>query len=66
MDVGTKIKELRENAGLTQESLAKKLMIARSTLACYEINKNQVPNELLVKIAKHFKISTDFLLGLED
>lgn len=66
MNVGERIKTLRVENDLSQETLANGLKIARSTLACYETNRNQVPNELLVAIAKYFKVSTDYLLGLED
>lgn len=66
MDIGDKIKQLRTERNLTQEELAAKLAIARSTLACYETNKNQVSNEFLVALAKFFQVTTDYLLGLED
>ena len=66
MDIGNRIKQLRIDMELTQQVLAEKLSIARSTLACYETNKNQIPNELLVAFAKFFDVSADYLLGLED
>lgn len=66
MIIGKKIKELREENSLTQEQLAENLQISRSSLALYETGKRQVPNELLLKIAAYFKVSMDFLFGLED
>jgi len=66
MNTGSKIGRLRREAGLTQEQLSEKLSIARSTLACYETGKSQIPNELLVVFAKLFDVTTDYLLGLED
>jgi len=66
MNVGKRIKDLRAEKKINQEYLAKELSVTRSTLACYETNVSQVPNELLVKIAKYFDVTTDYLLGLED
>lgn len=65
MNIGSKIKKLREEKNLTQQQLTESLSIARSTLACYETDKNQIPNELLVVFAKFFDVTTDYLLGLE-
>lgn len=66
MIIGKKIRELREENELTQCQLAEKLQISRSALALYETGKRQVPNELLLKTASLFKVSIDFLFGLED
>ena len=66
MNIGEKIKELRNDKGLTQEVFAEKLKISRSALSLYEIGKRQVPNELILLIAKTFSVKTDFLFGLED
>ena len=66
MNIGEKIKELRNDKSLTQVDFAKKLKISRSALSLYETGKRQVPNELILLIAKTFNIKTDFLFGLED
>jgi transcriptional regulator with XRE-family HTH domain len=61
-----RLKALREDNDLTQEELAKHLHINRSTLSNYE-NLGREPNyALLIKIANHFKVSTDYLLGRTD
>jgi transcriptional regulator with XRE-family HTH domain len=57
------IKELRENNGLTQEEVSKKLNIARATYANYETGKREPNFETLQKIAALFVVSTDYLLG---
>ena len=64
--IGIKIKELRNEKNLTQEQLAEKLQISRSALGLYETDKRQVPNELILTIARFFGVTTDFLFGLED
>ncbi|WP_314021738.1 helix-turn-helix transcriptional regulator [Mogibacterium diversum] len=40
MKIGTIIKEKRTKSGLTQEDLAKKLHVSRSTISNWEINRN--------------------------
>lgn len=66
MGIGQKIKELRMQKGMIQETLAKELRIGRSTLANYELDERQIPNELIPVIAKYFGVTTDYLHGLED
>ena len=66
MNIGKKIKELRDEQDLSQEELAKALNISRSTLANYEVSASQVPNDLIPLIAKHFGVTIDFLFGLKE
>ena len=66
MNIGSKIRQLRNDTNMTQQQLADKLKISRSTLACYETEKRQVPNALVIDIAKFFDVSTDYLFGLEE
>lgn len=61
-----KIKELRKTAGLTQESIAKKLKISRQVFANYENEINQPSLEMLCEIADLFNCSIDYLVGRED
>lgn len=59
------LKIIRKNTGLTQEEVAKKLNIARTTYKNYE-NEDREPNfETLIKIAKLFNTTTDEILGHE-
>ncbi len=64
--IGSRIKELRKRAGLTQQDLASKLQIAKSTLGMYEINKNEPNSEMLNKIADFFDVQVDYLIGRSD
>ena len=66
MNIGQKIKELRNEKGITQEQLAAELQISRPALALYETGKRQIPNELILSIAKFFYVTTDYLFGLEN
>lgn len=61
--IGAKIKELRETRELTQENFAKILGVSRSALGLWEQGRRDVPQEMLVKIADFFNVSTDYLYG---
>ncbi|MFR5951407.1 MAG: helix-turn-helix domain-containing protein [Clostridia bacterium] len=64
--LGDRIKLLREEKHLRQEELAKDLSVAPSTIGMYETNKRQPNNDLIIKLAKYFNVSTDYLLGKSD
>ena len=61
-----KLKELRQQFGLTQNKLAEKLNISRSTIAMYETNASEPDFATVEKIAELFNVSVDYLLGRED
>ena len=60
-----RIAELRKEKGLTQENLAEKLHVDTSTIGHCERGRN-IPIDILCQIAKCFKTSTDYLLGLTE
>lgn len=64
MGIAHKIKELRESAHLTQQELAKKISISRSTLAGYESENKQPSYQVLAQIATVFNVPTDYILGV--
>ena len=60
--IGERIKELRKNSRYTQTELANLLGITKSTVAAYE-NDSRLPSyDVLVRMARVFKISIDSLL----
>ena len=61
-----KLKELREENNLTQSSIANFLNIKQNTYSQYENEKRQLPIDVLIKLAKYYKVSTDYILELED
>jgi len=63
MNIGNKIRQLRKQANITQQSLSDNLCIAVRTLQCYEQGVRSPSLEMLVKIADIFSITTDELLG---
>src|SRR4051794_12498373 len=62
-----RLKELREKTGLSQDELAAKLEIPRSSIAHYESGDNdRLPrHDRLKKIAEFFNVGLDYLLGTE-
>ena len=65
MDIGKNIKDLRKECGLTQSDLAKQLFISQDTISLWELNKSLPDIKSLIKMAKLFKVSTDYILGLD-
>lgn len=61
-----RIRNLREDNDLTQQNVADELHINRRTYAAYENGINSMTPETLIKIAKFYNVSVDYLLGLTD
>lgn len=57
------LKSLRTSMKLTQDELAKKLNISRSTIGMYEKGAREPDFETLELIADFFNVDIDFLLG---
>lgn len=62
MEVGERLRELREEKGLSQETLAGKIKIEAKTYGKYEQGKNQLPSSIVVKLAEFYNVSTDYIL----
>ena len=61
-----RIKDLREDSDVTQKELADYLHIRQNTYSQYENGQRQIPIACLIKLAKFFNTSTDYILGLTD
>lgn len=64
--ISDRIKQLREMQGLTQADLAKKIGISRSGVNAWEMGISVPSTQYIVELAYIFKVSTDFLLGVDD
>lgn len=60
---GERISFLREAKGMTQEELAVKLGISRSSLSHYEKNRRKPDYVIISAMADIFHVSIDYLLG---
>ena len=61
-----RIKDLREDADLKQSQIAELLVTSQQVYSTYEIGKRQIPVHHLITLAKFYKTSTDYLLGITD
>lgn len=61
-----RIREIREDKDLTPSDVAKTLNVSQVAYSFYEIGKRQIPIDLLIKLAKYYNTSTDYLLELTD
>ncbi len=59
-------KELREEAGLSQQKLADKIGLSSSAIARWELGQSEPGCNAILAYAKFFDVSADYLLGLED
>lgn len=63
--LGQRICELRTASGWSQVVLAKKLGVAKQTVSNWENENIQPSIEMLVRLARLFNVTTDYLLGLD-
>lgn len=59
-------KELREEAGLSQQKLADKIGLSSSAIARWELGQSEPGFNAILAYTKFFDVSADYLLGLED
>lgn len=61
-----RIRDLREDKDLTQTKLAKLIGMSQTGYSKYETGENDIPTNILIKLAKLHETSVDYLLGLTD
>lgn len=64
VDVGKRIKKLREKRGLSQAKLAEAVGVAKATVLRIEAGKQNPSAKVLKGVAKELNVSADYLLGL--
>lgn len=62
--IGTRIADLREQVGMTQTELAKRMHISRSSVQSWECGANVPSTDNLISLSQIFHVSTDYLLDL--
>lgn len=66
VDFGITLKTLRTQNNYTQVQLAQKLGLTKSVISAYETGLRLPSYDVLINIAKIFKVSTDYLLGMDN
>lgn len=65
VDINIRIKELRQQKHFTQSQLAERLGVTKSMVSAYETGARYPSYEILIKLARTFNVSTDYLLGVD-
>lgn len=66
MNIGKKLKALRIEKHLTQKQVADRIGLAISAVSSYESGTRYPSYDVLVKLARIYHVSTDYLLGITD
>lgn len=66
VNMGEKLKSLRLEKRLTQKQVADMIGLAISAVSSYESSSRYPSYDVLVKLARIFHVSTDYLLGMTD
>lgn len=59
-----RLRDLREDADLTQTQVAKVLGMSQTGYSKYETGENDIPTQVLIKLAAFYNTSVDYLLGV--
>ena len=59
-----RIRDLREDRDLKQRQVAEYLNCSQQVYSNYELGQRDIPTEVLIKLAKLYEVSVDYLLGL--
>lgn len=60
-----RLEELRSDNDKTQEQISKKINCALATYRRYEKGYSEIPASAVIALAKYYRVSTDYLLGLK-
>ena len=66
MEVYQRMKDLREDHDLSQEDIAKVLQTTQEQVSKYETGRQMMGIDKYIKLAKHYNVSLDYLMGLID
>ena len=61
-----RIRDLREDMDLNQTKVAKMLGMSQTGYSKYETGENDIPTQILIKLARFYNTSIDYLLGETD
>lgn len=61
-----RIRDLREDADLTQKQIAQYLKMSQTGYSKYETGENDIPITVLLALADFYHVSVDYLMGRTD
>ncbi|HFH9307639.1 TPA: helix-turn-helix transcriptional regulator [Streptococcus agalactiae] len=64
--VSNRLKELRKQAGITQEELSKEIGVIRKTVSNWERRFSRISPEYAERLAKYFQVSVGYLLSVSN
>lgn len=66
MKYKNRLRILREKFGYSQDEVANKLGVFRSTISRYENGERKINGENLIKLAKLFNVTPEYILSTEE
>lgn len=64
VNFGTRLKVLRKERNYTQKQVADRIGLAVSAISAYESGSRYPSYDVLIKLARIYSVSTDYLLGV--
>ena len=61
-----RLRDIREDRDITQSEIAEYLNVRQNTYSQYETERRQIPIEILIKLARYYDTSVDYILNLTD
>ena len=61
-----RIRDLREDRDLKQREVARELNCSQQVYSNYELGQRDIPTDILIKLAKFYDVTADYILGLSD
>ncbi len=59
----SRLRDLREDREVNQTEIAKVLGMSQTGYSKYETGENDIPTEVLIKLARYYDTSIDYILG---
>lgn len=66
LSIGDTISQLRKQHNFSQSELADKINVSRTIIGNYERNTNTPSIDVIIKLARTFGVTVDFLIGESD
>ncbi len=66
MNINQRLKQLRKDANMSSEEVAKRIGCSSSLIRKWEVGSRRIYTDELIKLADFYGVTTDFLLGRDD